>query len=153
MPLGSPDSGQRRSALWIKRTPSERLRLAAEVVLAYVVARWELRRNRLPTALSRLRGGPPLLLRGSEDAHALVAATRIGWAVRRTLSVLPADSGCLVQAAVLTRLLNRRGIPNRIVIGVRVNDGFSAHAWVECWGRPVLPASEAEQEFDRMVEI
>jgi Transglutaminase-like superfamily len=36
-------------------------------------------------------------------------------------------------------LLGRRGIPSRVVIGVRTSPEFAAHAWVEQEGLPLLP--------------
>ena len=81
--------------------------LAGEILAAYVevvgrcagaasAARW------------RLCGRPrrrPTLRRGRD-----MAGRRLGHAVARTLRVLPADSRCLMQSLVLTRLLARRGI-------------------------------------------
>jgi transglutaminase-like putative cysteine protease len=51
---------------------------------------------------------------------------------------------------VLTKLLARRQIPARLVIGVRSKPSFSAHAWVEHHGEPVLPT---DGEYRRLVEL
>lgn len=127
--------------------------LAAEILLVYVRVRWLMRRRDVRTIVSTVRtpsrerpdgAGPE----GLDDRH---VALRLGSAVRRTLTVLPTDSRCLVQALVLSRLLSARTIPSTLVIGVRPEPSFDAHAWVEHDGLPVL----SPQGFDalRLVEI
>jgi hypothetical protein len=64
---------------------------------------------------------------------------------------MPGDTRCLMQALVLTRMLARRGIPARLVIGARTVPGFFAHAWVEHDGQPVLAIGDGL--FDRLVEL
>ncbi len=76
-------------------------------------------------------------------------AVRLGSIVGQVLKVLPTDGRCLIQSLVLTRMLAARDIDSRVVIGVRVDDGFAAHAWVEYEGRPVLPSGH----FDRLHEL
>jgi hypothetical protein len=49
----------------------------------------------------------------------------------------------------LTRILTRRSIPHTLVIGVRNEPEFIAHAWIEYEGRPVLPAGE----YTRLTEL
>ena len=63
---------------------------------------------------------------------------------------MPFDSRCLVRSLVLTSMLDRRGIRSRLVIGVSVEPSFSAHAWVECDGRPLLPPLD---EANRLVDL
>jgi hypothetical protein len=77
------------------------------------------------------------------------AAVRLGKAVARTLSVLPTDSRCLIRSLVLVRVLARRSIPSKLVIGVRRNSEFEAHAWVEHEGAAILPAGE----YTRLTEL
>lgn len=67
---------------------------------------------------------------------------RLGQPVRRTLDPLPFDSRCFMRSLVLLRMLARRGVPCRLVIGVR--PGFEAHAWVEHEGLPLLPTLDYE---------
>lgn len=128
----------------------ERLGLAGEIALAYVQARRRLRREPIATAVLKLRTGP-----GHASAPTPVAAVeraaRLGRAVARTLSLLPGDTRCLVRSLVLTRLLARRGIPARLVIGARPNPVFLAHAWVECEGVAVL--DPGDDDFARLVEL
>ena len=52
---------------------------------------------------------------------------------------------------MLTRLLARRGIPAKLVIGARSAPDFLAHAWVEYGGDPVLAAGDGS--FGRLVEL
>jgi hypothetical protein len=58
----------------------------------------------------------------------------------RTLDPLPGDTRCLVRSLVLVRLLARRGVPARLIIGVTRTGPFAAHAWVERDGRALLPS-------------
>ena len=126
-------------------TPARKAALAAEIVVAYARVRWLLRRQDFPRALE--------LIRATGGEHRAEAATddRLAWAVRRTLRRLPADSRCLMQSLVLTRLLARRGRGSRLVIGVTPKERFGAHAWVERDGVPLLPAHS--HEFERLAEL
>jgi Transglutaminase-like superfamily len=133
-----------------RRGPVERIQLIAEIVAAYVQARRELRRAPIEPVVAALRSDaslpPP-----TEGAHALEEARRLGWIVARTLALLPGDTRCLARSLVLTRLLARRGIPAKLVIGARADPEFLAHAWVECDGTPVL--SSGDGSFSRLVEL
>jgi hypothetical protein len=64
---------------------------------------------------------------------------------------MPGDTRCLARSLVLTRLLAQRGIPAKLVIGVRAAPDFLAHAWVEYDGVPVL--SPGDGSFSRLVEL
>jgi hypothetical protein len=131
-------------------SPVARARLAAEIVAAYLQARRELRRAPIEAAVAALRAEEPLppLAQGPE---ALTEARRLGWAVARTLKLMPGDTRCLARSLVLTRLLAQRGIPAKLVIGARAAPDFLAHAWVECDGQPVLSAGDGS--FGRLVEL
>ena len=85
-----------------------------------------------------------------------LAGVRLGRAVTRTLRLVPADSRCLMRSLVLTGLLARRGIDSSLVIGVRPEGEFGAHAWVEHDGRPLLPSGatpDGEATFERLVAV
>jgi hypothetical protein len=127
----------------------ERGRLAVEILLAYLGARRELGRNPIETVVERLRSGGQRAR--SEAPGTLVEARRLGHAVGRTLSLAPGDTRCLIRSLVLIRLLSRRGLPARLVIGARTAPDFLAHAWVEHGGEPVLPAGDGT--FGRLVEL
>jgi hypothetical protein len=127
-----------------------RARLAGEIVAAYMQARRELRRAPIESAVAALRSDgslPPL----TSGPHALAEARRLGWVVARTLKLMPGDTRCLARSLVLTRLLARRGIPAKLVIGARADPDFLAHAWVEYDGQPVL--SPGDGSFARLVEL
>jgi hypothetical protein len=132
-------------------SPVARARLVAEIVAAYLRARRELRRAAIESVVAALRAesSQPPLTRGQHDE--LVEARRLGWAVARTLKLMPGDTRCLARSLVLTRLLARREIPAKLVIGVRAAPDFLAHAWVEYDGVPVL--SPGDGSFSRLVEL
>lgn len=129
----------------------ERVHLAREIVAAYMQARRELRRAPIESVVAALRSEeaspPPLTPR----PHELEEARRLGWTVARTLKLMPGDTRCLARSLVLTRLLARRGIPAKLVIGAQADPDFFAHAWVECDGQPVL--SPGDGSFGRLVEL
>lgn len=126
-----------------------RVRLATEIVIAYLRAQRELRRAPITGVVERLRSTrKPSPTTG---AAGLEEALRLGRAVSRTLRLLPGDTRCLRRSLVLLQLLTRRGISARLVIAARTDPDFLAHAWVEHDGVPVLvPASDS---FGRLVEL
>jgi Transglutaminase-like superfamily len=124
--------------------------LAVEIVVTYVRARQLLARRGLPGAVARLRQGPSAS-QPDGDPGTYRNGLRLGAAVGKVLSPLPADSRCLTRSLVLTALLARRGIPSRLVIGVRGAPEFGGHAWVEYGGMPLL--RDEESIFTRLVEF
>ena len=48
---------------------------------------------------------------------------------------------CLARSLALTRMLRARGVAAETKIGVKTDDGFHAHAWVEVAGVPITPAA------------
>lgn len=55
---------------------------------------------------------------------------------------------CLRRALVVERLLARRGVPAELRIGVRKGEeGFRAHAWIECGGRPLFEPEAVEERY------
>jgi hypothetical protein len=128
-----------------------RLLLAVEVTATYLATRWTLRRMPIEPAIERLRGYRPAAAAGNGALTAAErrAARRLARATLATLALLPADSRCLYRSVVLTALLARRSIDSSVVVGVRTDPKFEAHAWVECCGRPLLPDSD----FARLTAI
>ena len=131
---------------------ARKARLAAEILLAYARVRWTLARGDLRSTVEKLRS-----TRGKRaDAARMGQSTyqeglRLGWAVTRTLSKLPSDSRCLMQSLVLTRLLSERGIDSSLVIAVKPEPEFEAHAFVEHQGDALLtPGSD---DYRRLFEI
>lgn len=74
------------------------------------------------------------------------SAERIAWAVEAASRHTPGVESCLVQALTAQVLLNRRGYPAPLHIGVtRGEQGqFQAHAWVESGGKVVIGRTELE---------
>ncbi len=134
------------------RRPGERARLVCEIVAAYLQARRELRRAPIASVLAALRSeSPPPQTAPALAAAQLEEARSLGWIVTRTLTLMPGDTRCLARSLVLTRLLARRGIPSKLVIGAQAVPEFLAHAWVECDGQPVL--SPGDESLGRLVEL
>jgi transglutaminase superfamily protein len=124
-----------------------KLGLIAEILVAYVPA-WRLvRTNDLAAMVTGARRVSPVPVDLPPSVERELSF-RLGRAVIRTLAVLPTDSRCLIRSLVLSRLLARRGISSTLVIGVRRNPHFLAHAWVERDAEAVLPAGQ----FERLLE-
>lgn len=133
---------------------AERMLLAAEIVAAYLRARRLLRYAPIDLAVATLRSQAPPASSSTPTAPAdgaLEEARRLGRAVGRTLALVPGDTRCLVRSLVLTRLLARRGLSAKLVIGARASPDFLAHAWIEYDGQPVLPPGD--ESFGRLVEL
>jgi hypothetical protein len=122
-----------------------KLGLVGEIISTYIRVRVLLWRRDLPSVVDSLRGPSAV----ANDLRAQAIGARLGHAVDRTLALVPFDSRCLVRSLVLTRMLGRRGIASTLVIGVAVDPAFSAHAWVESGGRPLLPSLDTS----RLVEL
>ncbi len=116
--------------------PVVRARIGAEIIATYAEVRWRMLRGDIRDVVATLRGE-------TDDVHDLSDARRmgirLGRAVRRTLDPLPFDSRCLMRSLVLQRMLARRGVVCRLVIGVRPGETLEAHAWIEHGGLPLLP--------------
>jgi hypothetical protein len=150
-PQAARDSGTRRkgggtepaATIEEARRPvrgRRRVSLGLEILREYARVRWLMHSNDLPQVIALLRSlDPPRQGWTGEPELARVIGQRLGSAVIHTLSVLPTDRRCLVRSLVLTRLLASRGIDSTFVIGVNADSEFSAHAWVERNGTPLLP--------------
>jgi hypothetical protein len=125
----------------------DRLRLSAEILQAYVPLARTVRANDIHAMVREARRFERPPVTSEPDPHA--TAVRLGLMVERLLTVLPTDDRCLIRSLVVVRLLEQRGIPSRLVVGVRTDPGFGAHAWVEHEGRPVLPTAG----FRRLLEL
>ena len=133
-----------------------KLRVAVEVYVAYGHVRWWLRRHEVREVVRRLRGwGPVDAAAASRDQDGsrplYVSGVRLGRAVIRSLRLLPTDSRCLMRSLVLTGLLARRGVSSSLIIGVRSDPEFAAHAWVELAGQPLLPPGDTS--LGRLTEL
>ena len=142
-PAGTPSVPRKLSV-------PEKALLALEVIRAYIQARLLLRRGTLPAALEQLRA-TDAVEHSETRREDLIEGIRLGQVVGRVLRPLPTETRCLARSLVLTRLLARRGVGSKLVIGVRPGETFGAHAWVEADGQPLLPGGGLE--FERLVEL
>jgi hypothetical protein len=82
---------------------------------------------------------------GALDPAGSALAARVGWAVRAAAARTPWRSACLVQALAALWLLERRGLPATLYLGVAKGPqgpgGLSAHAWLRCGGAIVTGAA------------
>jgi hypothetical protein len=125
---------------------AEKLRLLAEIAVTYISVRRMMRASDLPGTIASIRASQ----RG-HSVHDVRFANRLGAIVDGHLGHLPGDTRCLVRSLVLLRLLARRGWSGSVVIGVRSEPTFGAHAWVEMDGRALLQPIEASGQ--RLVEL
>lgn len=117
--------------------PEERkLLLTAALLVGLVrVGIWLLPFRTVRRLLGRLRC-PAAASRLSDE----LSSERIAWAVDVAGKRIPGGGNCLVQALATLVLLDRRGRPARLRVGV-AKDGqgsLEAHAWVESDGRVVI---------------
>lgn len=129
----------------------EKLRLILEILNIYTLTRWRLSSsdveilNEIPSPPSRRTAVVP-------SGQTAAVAIRLGEVVTQTLARIPKDARCLIRAIVLLRVLSRRGIGARLVIGVNHEDEpFTAHAWVEHRGIALL--DQGGERFARLLEI
>lgn len=119
--------------------PSDERRLILRAWVVTAGIRWRLwggdYRALEARVLSRNMG-----VRGSVPADALAVA------VRRASRLVPAPT-CLVQALAAAWMLRGAGYEPTLYIGVATGEeGFKAHAWLECDGR-VLIGGETKDEY------
>ncbi len=116
--------------------------VVAEILAAYARLQRRLRRTDIRNLVASIRARPVLRAAGfdpgSIEEH--IVAISLANSVRRTLTILPADSRCLMQSLVLTWMLSSRAISTTLVVGVQPGPEFAAHAWLEHAGRPVSAA-------------
>ena len=149
-PVASRTESGRTSGNRAAAASFERARLALEVIYMYGRVRWlVLRRGSVP-AVAILRKGISEQADGAGSLR-VRRGLHFGRAVVKVLRFVPADGRCLMRSLVLTGMLARRGVYARVIIGVRPDPGFEAHAWVEVEGQPVLATDETT--FRRLVEI
>src|SRR6266404_1371114 len=77
---------------------------------------------------------------------------RLVWAVRAASRRIPAAS-CLTQALALQFLLTRAGHRSEVRIGVTMEGGFGAHAWVEYAGQPLLSGPEEVERYVQLLTV
>lgn len=132
-------------------SPPAKARLSLEVMTTYLRVRWAMRGDDAEEAVRRIReraGNEPVEF--DAEGEDLVAAWRLARATRKVLLSLPSDTRCLFRSLTLMSMLERRGIPQLLVIAVRPRP-FAAHAWIEVEGQAVL--SDADPDYERLLEI
>jgi hypothetical protein len=135
----------------ISRLPvAERLRLGAEILATYARVRWMLHSQEPVVAVENLRRHRRRHPVNPEPDMDLVVGWRLAHAVSRTLRPLPTDVRCLFRSLTLLRVMERRDLRPKLIIGVRT-DPFAAHAWIELHGIPLLP--EAGPDHQRLAEM
>ena len=112
---------------WVERTA-----LVAEILMTYVIVRWQVRRHDLPAAVAALRAGRRVTVVDRDPR-------RLATFVERVVVHIPGDSRCLMRSLVVLAMLARRGLDARLVLAARPTPEFAAHAWVERHGDPLLP--------------
>ena len=82
-------------------------------------------------------------------SHQLSVAGTIGWAVRAMAARTPWESACLTQALAGMIMLQRRGIPAALYLGVAKDaddpKNMAAHAWLTCGDTMVTGESGYER--------
>ena len=132
-------------------TAAEKAALAREITTTYVRARWWLRRGTVEQAAATARQAREVLERSDRPAQEYHLGVRLGRLVERRLGHLPGDTRCLTRSLVLLRMLARRGIAARLVLGAIAQPTFQAHAWVELDGHPML--NPGEYQAGRLTEF
>lgn len=128
-----------RKAAALNASEQELLRDAFAAVAHARIASWILPWRRFLTSIET----------GSNSMRVPPVPTRIEWAVRVASRAVPGTT-CLTQALALHRLLSRYRYPSVVQVGVRNIDGrFTAHAWVEYDGRPLLGTEKEVAAYSR----
>jgi hypothetical protein len=141
IPGGDPDA---------RFTVLDKVRLTSEILRIYLRVRWLMWRRPLPEVVERLRvrcDGSPI----EETDSGANGGWRYAVSVVKTLRLIPLDSRCLVRSLVLLAILARRDAATTLVIGVRSEPEFGAHAWIEDHGWPLLEPGDTEQ--GRLLEL
>jgi hypothetical protein len=118
--------------------PVDKAWLVWLVLRAYPAAWRQVRRNDLRAMVEHARSTRAMHECPSPDPER--SATLLAAATRRTVRLLPSDKRCLVTSLVLLRLLEQHGLKATLVLGVRQQPEFLAHAWVERDGKALLPS-------------
>lgn len=133
-----------------RHSPLSRLRLAGEIIAAYVRVRATMFRNEPAEAVRSLRSYAHRHPISADPDREILAGWRLARAVVRTLRPLPTDSRCLMRSLTLLTIMERRNLSPTLVIAVKP-EPFEAHAWIELHGYALLPA--AKPGFERITEL
>jgi Transglutaminase-like superfamily len=113
--------------------------MAAEVAALVLPVELALRRTSLGALIARF-GRTDRIRRGGREIVDVGRAARLVDAVAGCYPNIT----CLKKSLILLRLLRKRGIAAELRLGVRkVDDDFTAHAWIEYSGRTLLDGGTA----------
>ena len=121
--------GMARLILRFWQVPRREKLLLAEAVVFVAASRLALWCRRKENSWRPL--GIPMWTVGGVDVE------RVAWAVRVTAAQIP-EASCLTQAMAGREMLERRGVASEIRLGVAMEKGFQAHAWLVVEGRILL---------------
>lgn len=134
-------------AILLPLTAIGRVALAAEVFATYAGVRWRMWRGDLNSTVAALRDRPGAWR--EPGLETLWQGVRLSKATTRTLSLLPTDTRCLMQSLVLLGMLSCRRIEAVLIVAVKAEPEFEAHAWIEHDDKALLPT----EDHERLVEL
>ena len=71
----------------------------------------------------------------------------IGRAINRAAGHTPWESACLIRALTAQRMLNKRGLPGKLYLGIKKNrQEMTAHAWTLC-GNKFVTGQSGHKEY------
>jgi hypothetical protein len=92
-----------------------------------------------------------LLWRQARPIAGLRADDRMALAFARWIDAvanrMPIRPRCLTRSMLLAALLRRRGIDVDVVVGVALDGGFAAHAWIEREGTPLNDGPDVAERY------
>ena len=114
---------------------------AAQVAIHLLPFRW------VSSRLGRLGNKPPDRPISTEQQR---QARQVGWAIMALARYFPWDAKCLAQAVAGKWMLQRRGLPSTLYLGVdRGRDEerwLEAHAWLRC-GTDIITGERQHERF------
>lgn len=139
----------RKISRFLNASSTERRDLSAAWI-ALLQAAWQVNRRGGRRGAWKSIAEPP----GEVTPEQLATAESVHRMVAAASTLFPVKPMCLTRSVALYRLLQRRGIPATLRIGVSKETGkLAAHAWVECGERQFGLAGETQsfQAFDSAV--
>jgi hypothetical protein len=92
-------------------------------------------------------------LRQSSKASTSKKVEQIRYSIAAASNFLPWRNVCLNQAITAKLMLNRRGLPNTLVLGVQSqSDQLAAHAWV-CVGEKIVIGEKSYQDYQPILSV
>lgn len=126
-----------------------RKRLLAEVTIELLRAAWTVRRRPFQSYVASFGNPKPGDFVDDSLENLPVGQLRdLHWALTRVNRVARGRFTCLMLAMAGKRVLNRRGVPNSLVLAARPdrgadNDPFGAHSWLRSGQYVVIGAEES----------